>query len=49
MENVPFAEVEAGVLAGDVAVVAGVVVEQGAQTHPESHLFVRKVTLATTV
>ena len=46
MENVPLAEVEAGVLAGDMAVVGGVVVEQGSQPHPDSNLFVGKVSLA---
>ena len=33
VENVPLGEVQAGVLARDVAVVGGVVVEQGAQTN----------------
>ena len=33
MEDVSLGEVESGVLAGDVAVVGGVVVEQRAQPH----------------
>ena len=34
VEYVPLGKVQAGVLARDVAVVGGVVVEQGAQTDP---------------
>ena len=34
VENVPLGKVQTGVLAGDVTVVGGVVVEQGAQTDP---------------
>ena len=34
VEYVPLGKVQAGVLAGDVAVIGGIVVEQGAQTDP---------------